>query len=254
MRSLRTYRCALALLWLALAASAISTPAGEPATDAEDLAEIQRLQREKLWLEQRIELAQEGEFCLLLDPAQAELSLTLAGVVLSRYPIHSLEIGTARIAFFHRSAPADWIGVLRAGGQLRPPRPEIRIEIQPPPPGAKEVEPPPIPPTAEEAVPAPNPFLIAFDGGPTLEVRSPAAGPGTLISTWHRWWIDKFNALAGAPESAVRVRVALDPADAAALYRSLPPNTHLLVLPPGSPADKSKPEDALLGEIQVQPT
>jgi hypothetical protein len=45
-------------------------------------------------------------------------------------------------------------------------------------------------------------------------------------------------------DDAVRIRVALNPRDAASLYRSLPPAVKLIILTSGSPAPAAKPAPA----------
>ena len=45
------------------------------------------------------------------------------------------------------------------------------------------------------------------------------------------WYRDFVTALRREPEDSLRLRVVLRPEDAASLYRALPPDTCLLILP-----------------------
>jgi hypothetical protein len=208
----------------------------EAKSATQDLGELARLRSANLLLERSIELAQHGDFCLVLDPAQLDLSLTLGGVALRHYPISSLQVGRARIAFLKRSVAPNWLGTIRPNGRLEPPKAEQRFEMQAPPLGSANVKAPPIPPRPEQAAAVPTDYFIVFDGGPALEIQSHgqigwARTWAALKGAWNRWWRDKMAAVVGSPEAALRVRVVLDRSDAEALYRSLPPATKLLVLP-----------------------
>lgn len=119
-------------------------------------------------------------------------------------------------------------------GQLIPERDRERQEIIPPDPG--RTAPPPVePPTAEEALRVPTRYAIRFDEGLLLDVDTlPQTGPGALArAIWRKMVADPLAALG---EDRVRLRISVSPEQGAALYRSLPPHTHLLVLPASTPA------------------
>lgn len=186
-------------------------------------------------LESLEELAAGHAFYLLLEPSQKRLRLMLGAAELSRYTVQSVSIGRPRIAFIPRRAGTSAEGVFR-DGQLRPPRTVRRMPVTPPPADAvTPAEPPPIPPSPEEAYPAPPRYVVAFDAGPTLDVRSLAAeGSGRgwrrLSSWWSGFWADRVGALAASGDGS-RLLVVLGPDDAAALYRALPPHVSLFVCP-----------------------
>jgi hypothetical protein len=107
------------------------------------------------------------------------------------------------------------------------------VEIKAPPPGSDPSEEAPyVPPPAEEAFPVPTRFGIRFEGGLYLEVR-PSGGdvePGFSDRMLH-WWDDIREALRSEPTDRVRVRVTLKGEDGSAIYRSIPPDASILVLP-----------------------
>ena len=91
-----------------------------------------------------------------------------------------------------------------------------------------------VPPTPEEAYPVPVRYHIRFGDGPAIEIRpreaDAKAGRWSRFSSW--WsarWRDAGAALRAHPDELVRLRVVLAPEDAETLYRSLPPDTALLV-------------------------
>jgi len=185
-------------------------------------------------LEALVELASGQAFYLVLDPAGPDLTLMLRGAVLRRFPVQSLSVGLPRVAWFRRHDPRPWRGVIWDGGRLDPPRNAERVEVTAPPPGDG---PPaiPIPPTPEEAYPAPLRYHIGFGGGPAIEI-CPRAADGSasrwsrVAAWWRARWRDTVAALTSFSDDVVRLRLVLAPEDADSLYRSLPPDTRLLVL------------------------
>ena len=123
------------------------------------------------------------------------------------------------------------------------PRQRDRIEVVAPTPaptgappaGGATPAPPPIPKSAEETVSVPSPYRIVFAEGVSLEVRSSGAGRNR---SWLRRQLDALglrvsdlgSALGLGSRERVRLRVTLAAEDAAALYRSLPPDVGLIVL------------------------
>jgi hypothetical protein len=188
-------------------------------------------------LEKRLDLAKGEQFYLVVDPSDRSLQLMLQGAVLRDYPILGLEVGTPRIAFRERRVSHGWAGRLWDGGELVPARDRERLEMQPP--DSTETDStatPPLPPTPEEAYPVPHRYLVRYEGGLSLEVRPEALD--SSVTTWKRvataarvWMRDLPAALRRQPEDTVRLRLVLRPEDAESLYRALPPDTRLLVLP-----------------------
>ena len=198
---------------------------------------VARLEAATAALEREIELASGTAFYLVLDPAVSELALKLRGAELRRYAILSLQLGRRRVAFARRGETGGWRGVIWTQGRLDPPREADRIEIAPPPAGAGEAASPPVPPTPEEAVPVPFRYHIRFEGGPAIEIWPREADTSTgrwarFLAWWVYRWHDTVDALRPPAGELVRLRLVLAPEDADALYRSLPPDPSLLVLPP----------------------
>jgi hypothetical protein len=210
---------------LAGAGGAAQDPAREAATLARDNAVLEKL----------VTLATGKNFYLVLDPSAMDLTLMLRGAELRRYHVLALSVGVPRRAWVRHESPAPWQDVIWTGGRLDPPREIDRQVIVTTPPGQGQAEPQPVvPPTPEEAYPVPLRYHIRFGDGPAIEIRpreaDAKAGRWSRFSAW--WsarWRDARAALRAHPDELVRLRVVLAPEDADMLYRSLPPDTALLV-------------------------
>lgn len=227
----------LVTAWLA----AIALHAPHVAVHAQDGQSVENEARSALSvdvvsLERRVELATGDSFYLLLeqstDEGGSELKLMYGGAILQSYPVHSVSIGRPRVLFVSAGEPIDWRMTIWNDGTLSPPHPELaRITLATD--DEADSAPPVVPPTAEEAIPVPARFLIRFDGGLALEVRSPPdQGDGgwwvRQRLAWARRWQDVRSALS-SDRDATRVLVTLDRDAAGALYRALPPEIKLLV-------------------------
>jgi len=208
--------------------------------DSEARRAVALLARDVDLLEKRVELASSENFYLLIDPAGGTLRLMLRGAVLRDYEILGLEVGTPQIAFRDRRLGSDWAGRVWSAGALVPARDRERLEIVPPDSTAADSTfTPVLPPTPEEAYPVPGRYHVRYEGGLSLEVRPTELD--SSVATWKRvvattqvWARDLHAALQSRPEDVVRLRLVLRPEDAASLYRALPPDTRLLVLPAAS--------------------
>jgi hypothetical protein len=244
MTSSRVCRAPRRIAWLLVVAALASLTAGAallPAADEDPRREAARLARENELLRQRIELASGKAFYLLLDLEAERLRLMLHGAVLQDYPVLGLEVGYPRVFFRVAGSDEDWQGRIWSAGRLVPPRERERVEIIAPPPrpeGAAEEDlpPPTIPPLPEEAYPVPRRYHVRYEGNLSLEIR----GPGTdepqgtawrVLTGIAHWWDDLRAALSPSGRDATRLRLLLRAKDAESLYRALPPDTKLLVLP-----------------------
>jgi hypothetical protein len=228
------------VVWLVAAWSVAFVATQEPKPDP--AVEAARLAARNATLEALVSLASGKEFYLVLDPAKPDLALMLKGAELRRFPVQAMSVGVPRVGWVRRHEPRPWQGVVWEHGRLEPPREIGRVEITPPPPegteATDEVEAPAapkIPPTPEEAYPVPLRYQIFFDGGPAIEIRPREADTSAGLwsrfgAWWHARWRDTVAALKSTPDDLVRLRVVLAPEDADSLYRSLPPDTKLLVL------------------------
>ena len=221
----------LSLLLLAAARPAL--PADAPSSPD---AEAEAVRRETTLLRREIELSRGKEFYLRLDAEQGRLALMLKGVPLDDYALVSLERATPRVLFVPRRPAEDWMLKAFSKGRLSPERERDRIEIvaSVPAPDASP-SPPPIPKTAEESYSVPSTYRIEFEEGLSLEIAAP--GSGRNRPWWQRaWdavvrrWQDRRAALSRGAAERVRLRAVLEAEDAAALYRSLPPDVRLLVV------------------------
>jgi hypothetical protein len=187
-------------------------------------------------LEARLALATGDGFYLILDPAASELTLLYGGAVLQTWPVGQIAIGRPRAVFARVSTDFAWHSVAWTGGVLAPARPVQEQQIEPP--GPDEVDSDVtavVPPTAEEAIPVPSRYQIRFREGLALDVRK----AGDASGWWARQrtavaarWQDVGAVLRSSTRDTLRVRVTLEAPEADALYRALPPDTSLLVLPP----------------------
>jgi hypothetical protein len=212
-----------------------SAAAAAPAASSRD--DIARLAFTNDLLQKRVSLAKGKDFYLLLDPAERSLTLMFKAALLQAYRVQGLEVGVPRVIWQTRSGATDWEGKIWSKGNLDPARALDRVEVQAPPPTKEgtemEVK---IPQTPEEKYPVPPRYHIRFDGGLSIEVRPPGTEDRgsfwtKLTSRFGAWWSDAKAASGG--KDTVRLHVVLSKQDAESLYRALPPNTALLVVPPG---------------------
>lgn len=214
--------------------------AGAGGERGDERAAVVDLARRVDLLEKRTALAASDSFYLLLDPAKSKLQLMLRGAMLRDYTILGIEVGTPRVAFQSRNLVASWQGRIWEQGHLDPSRDRERLEVLAPPDtvaadSVKSL----VPPTPEEAYPVPHRYHVRYAGGLSLEVRpreldhslSVAGRTAYAVRVWYR---DFREAVRSEPEDTVRLRMVMRPEDAASLYRALPPDTRLLVLPPSS--------------------
>lgn len=220
---------------LALATASTLAAATAPAPNPGDLA---RLSYENDLLAKQLELAKGKDFYLLLDPAVNSLELRFKNALLQSYRVEGLEIGVPQVVFRTRGEASAWQGKIWHKGTLDPVRALDRVEVQAPPPTPEgqeiEVQ---VPQTPEEKYPVPPRYHIRFDGGLSIEVRPPGSEASTgfwarLGERWNAWWSDAKAASKSEPDDTVRLHVVLSKKDAESLYRALPPNTALLVVPP----------------------
>ena len=227
---------ALALAPLCAAASAPGK-VGEPAT-SELRREVARLRLER-------ELSAGKGFYLRLDAGRQRLALMLQGVTLDDYATSGVELGVPEVLFVDREPRSGWDTTPISTGRLDPGRQRDRIELVAPAPAPSapsgagagpSPSSPPIPKSAEETVSVPSPYRIVFAEGVSLEVRSTSAGARNR--SWARRLVDALglrvsdlaSAIGLGARERVRLRVTLADEDAAALYRSLPPDVGLVVV------------------------
>ncbi len=219
----------------------LAASAAPPAGPAPSRDELSRLSTQNDILQKQVDLAKTKDFYLILDPQAQTLTLMYRAALLQRYKVEGLEIGVPRVIYRTRKDVAHWEGRVWTKGSLDPARELDRVEIQAPPPTKEgteiEVQ---VPQTPEEKYPVPPRYHIRFAGGLSIEVRPPDAG-GSGDGFWARlsrgistWWADARAATSSEPTDIVRLHVVMSKKDAESLYRALPPDTSLLVVPPGS--------------------
>jgi hypothetical protein len=229
-------------LWVPAAAllAVASLSAATPQAPVPTQVELTRLTLQNDLLQKQMTLAKAKEFYLLLDTQSQTLTLMYHAALLQQYHVDGLEVGVPRVVFRTRSDASGWEGRIWEKGALDPARALDRVEMQAPPPTKEgtevEVQ---VPQTPEEKYPVPARYHIRFAGGLSLEVRPPGTDAkrgfwSKLAAGFRTWWADAKAASGGTPEDAVRLHVVMSKKDAESLYRALPPDTKLLVLPPRS--------------------
>lgn len=213
-------------LIFALAGWALS--AGEPATTADEGSPSILVQRQALAVSKR--------FYLELDLGRKEIRLCHTGATLAVYPVGAVEVGFPRLLFLSRKSEDLWIGRTWSQGHLDPPAELRRIRIVPgdeataPTPGKADV----VPPTLDDLIPVPQSYRILFDGGRVLAVDLAGEVPGARMerNPWEIRWREFLEGLGVKPADPLRVRLQMDAATGAALYRSFPADPpDLLVVP-----------------------
>jgi hypothetical protein len=223
-----------ARLFPAIALAVATAAAAPPAPAASELA---RLSLQNDLLGKQVDLAKGKEFYLLLEPEAQKLTLMFHAALLQQYRVESLEVGVPRVVYRPRADASQWEGRIWEKGELDPARELDRVEVQAPPPTKEgteiEVQ---VPQTPEEKYPVPARYHIRFAGGLSIEVRPPNSDAvhgfwARVAAGWSTWWADAKAASRIEPTDTVRLHVVLSKKDAESLYRALPPDTKLLVLP-----------------------
>lgn len=183
--------------------------------------------------ELQLQLARGEHFYLELDPARRSLRLRLEGVALRSYPLLRAETGAPRIAFVPLAEATPFARGVLPAVHLEPPRPEMRLEILPPPADADSTSPPLQLPPRFDQMPVPWTYRLVSGENFTLVITSPRhatqASPKDILGILR----DKLVEVKEAFSSRGSVlRLTLSRADAEHLYRALPPETNLLVLAP----------------------
>lgn len=224
---------------LALAVATVAAAATPPAPTLTP-GELARVTLQNDLLKKKLDLAKAKEFYLLLDPTSQTLTMMFRAALLQQYRVEALEVGLPQVVFHTRADASRWEGRIWEKGNLDPSRALDRVEMQAPPPTKEgtelEVR---VPQTPEEKYPVPARYHIRFAGGLSIEVRPPDSVArrgfwsriGGGLSTW---FADAMAASRITPEDTVRLHLVLSKQDAESLYRALPPDTKLLVLPPRS--------------------
>jgi hypothetical protein len=226
----------------AAALLAALTASAAPAAPRKDDSATAALRRrvEELRVERR--LADGRAFYLRLDAGARRVALMLQGVALDDYAVAGLEWGVPQVLFVDRGLPADWSLRAFSKGRLDPARERDRLEVVAPAPASPgpspeaTPSPPPVPKSAEESYSVPSPYRVRFAEGVSVEVRSRGAGarnrslPRRAADAVRLRLADLATALGLGTRERVRLVVTLEPEEAAALYRSLPPDVGLLVV------------------------
>ena len=216
-------------------ALALTTLAAAPPAPSQ--GELARLALQNALLQKQVDLAKGKEFYLLLNPKAQTLTLMFRAALLQQYRVEDLEVGVPRVVYRARADVSNWEGSIWEKGALDPARALDRVEMQAPPPTKEgtelEVR---VPQTPEEKYPVPPRYHIRFAGGLSIEVRPPDSDAvrgfwSRLSAGWRSWWSDAKAASRIEPTDTVRLHVVLSKKDAESLYRALPPDTKLLVLP-----------------------
>ena len=205
---------------------------------AESEAELRQETADLAWenelLKRQIELSSGQEFYLVVDPSLRRLRLLLQGVVLSEYEMQELTLGRPRSWFKTKSEPPGWGEQIWSGGALSPGRENERVEMFAPSADSTGNHAAlSIPPTPEEAIRAPLGFKIVYNDGLAVEIASGTADrPGwkRILPGWGSWLRDRVRTMLRANHDNLRIRITMNPKDAASLYRSLPPDTKLVIL------------------------
>ena len=184
-------------------------------------------------LELQLEMAASDSFYLEIDPGDAVMRLKLAGVALHEYSVLALEQGVPRLAFVRLADASVLPGTAWPAVSMDPPRPEIRLEVIPPDPNAPDSTLPVFePPPSIEEMPVPSSYRLRFGDAMTLTVTSPRGTAATGLKGLAAAVRDKFAECREAWSTRrSHLRLVLERTDAQHLYRSLPPDTRLLVLP-----------------------
>lgn len=242
-----TTTCSTMVWILTLGVPAAAAAQGLAGTPSSRSAEADALRSDISRLELENAMAESGDFYLVLDPTAGTLELFLEGVPLRTYSASGAEVGRPFRWFLSRSPAIPVTDRIWVNARLYPQRVIDRVEIV-----SDRVVPPDrtgavdwVPPTPEEQFPALGRYFVRYDAGLLLEVvaATPAgdaiaggAEPGQRHGKPGPWTrlrrriADRLSVVFRGGND-VRVRISLPAEEAARLYRSLPAQSRLLILP-----------------------
>jgi hypothetical protein len=212
---------------LGAAAPADSRKPDDPET-ARLREKVERLRHER-------DLASGKGFYLRLDAGHGRLALMLQGVALDDYAAGDLEWGVPEVLFVDRRPGDDWDAAAFSKGRSSRARRD-RVEVVAPAPGAGLRGAPSLRPAEERrGLAGPSPHRSCSPGS-LPEVRAKGHG-GRNRSIFQRSadavslrLSDLGTAVGLGAKERVRLLVTLEAEDAAALYRSIPPDVGLIVV------------------------
>jgi hypothetical protein len=191
--------------------------------------ETDALRRENASLKKQYDLALGHSFYLMVDPSGAEMTLAYRGAALHRYSILDAQLAVPRVAFTGSSIRHEWAWTVWSGGLLDPQRPSDRVVLKVSNTGSASQSPPP-----DTEVPVPAVFLVRYEPGLVVEIRrstaDSTAGWKRLLTKWRTRSREVLAALSPSDRKLLRLRILLTSDDADSLYRSLPPDTRLLIV------------------------
>lgn len=221
---MRNKHAALSLAFAAaLLLSASCGGRGTPSAGAGGAADVDRL---------RAGLADSGKFYLELRLGEKALHLCHSGVSLRRYPVGNLAVGSPKFLFVPRAASSAWINRTWRHGTFYPARVVNRVRIIP---GDEKTRPTPdtpgvLPPTLQELTPVAPLWRLRFEGGLGLQFVLSGKVPGAEgTDRWGTGWREFMEGAWLREAVPTQVRIELDAADGASLYRSSPDAPDLLV-------------------------
>jgi len=180
-------------------------------------------------------LAAQDRYYFELRLSEQSLVLCHSGVDVARYPFVGLRVGVPRLLWVRRGASEPWIGEVWADASLNPPLVIERVRIIP---GNEATRPTPdaagvVPATLQELTAVPPSFQIVFPDSRCIQVdlKGQIAGKVREVSAFRLWWDDFREGLGLRPAHRLRLRLEMDAADGASLYRSFPEGPAFLTLP-----------------------
>jgi hypothetical protein len=231
-------RRTVAAIGVACAAGLMGTTVCFTAPRAEGQADpaqaAARLAHENELTKRQIDLATGKGFYLAFDPQARKLDVMLAGVTLREYDVQRMQVGVPRSFSCSGQVRSDWVEHVWRKGVLDPQRERDRVELVAT--GDSTTMPEvPIPPLPEEVYTVPPRYFIRYGGGFSLEIRS-ESGTGMKVAPPTFWqsvlapFRKSLAERAAADSESVRLMLQLPDEGAAALYRSLPPDTDFIIL------------------------
>lgn len=183
----------------------------------------------------RARLATENRYYFEVRLSEGAIVLCHSGVDIARHPFTQPQVGVPRVLWWRRGASDPWIGEIWPDATLNPPLVVERVRIVP---GDESTRPTPdvagvLPPTLQELTAVPPTFQILFPDSRCIQVelRGEISGKVREVSALSLWWDDFREGLGVRQAHPLRLRLKMDAADGAALYRSFPENPSFLTLP-----------------------
>ena len=181
----------------------------------------------------RAKLAASKKFYLELRLGEQAVHLCHSGASLRKFPAKSMTVGVPHVLFIPRAGLAACVNRIWADGEFFPGKVVQRVRIVP---GDESTLPTPekagvMPPTLQDLTPVPPLWRLRFGNAFGLQIALEGTIPGAAgTDSYGSKWRELLEGAGLRQAAGTQIRLSMDAAVGAALYRACPERIDLLVV------------------------